>query len=53
MPIVTIQHRPKTESERRRVAEGVIAVVAREWGLTPDRVQVFFHESDDSHWFRG
>jgi phenylpyruvate tautomerase PptA (4-oxalocrotonate tautomerase family) len=53
VPVVTIRCRPKSDGQRERVAERIIETVAAEFELPADRVQVFFDEYDDTHWFRG
>jgi 4-oxalocrotonate tautomerase len=53
MPIVTIQCRTKTASQRDAVTSAVITAVVDAFAVAPEAVQVFINEYDDSHWRRG
>lgn len=53
MPVVTIRCRPKTPQQRSAVSAAVIAAVVDAFDVTPDLVQVFIDEYDDTCWSRG
>ncbi|WP_158887206.1 tautomerase family protein [Amycolatopsis anabasis] len=53
MPVVNIQQLTQSVEAKRKVAEAVTDALVVHYGVDPEKVQVFFHESDRESWAKG
>jgi 4-oxalocrotonate tautomerase len=53
VPTVMIYQSPRTIELKRQAAASITEAIVAAYGLEPDQVQVYFHESDDQAWAKG
>jgi 4-oxalocrotonate tautomerase len=53
MPIVTVQQSPRDVAQKRQLVEGITRAFVEAYSVTPDQVQVYIEEVDDSNWAKG
>jgi phenylpyruvate tautomerase PptA (4-oxalocrotonate tautomerase family) len=53
VPTVMIYQSPRPLELKRRTAAAITDALVDAYGLRPDQIHVYFHESDDESWGKG
>ena len=53
MPTVMIYQSPRTAELRASALAAVTEALVGAYGLRPEQIHVYFHETPDDHWGRG
>ncbi len=53
MPIVIVEQSPRDVERKRRLVAGITDAFVAAYGIDPQAVQVFIHETGDENWAKG
>jgi 4-oxalocrotonate tautomerase family enzyme len=53
VPIVMIYQSPRDAELKRKLTQAVTQAIVDVYGLKPEQVHLYFHESDDESWGKG